>query len=174
MGLKGKGRFTIISLMLIFGFVNETIGQIIKTNEHRRLEAIYLELKQEYDACFAENEKLKDKNDSLLLSTKVISMKTESLHAFEAKFKPEIPGGYIDYKVNPKVLASMNRFGDMESYIEKILYNAGFNNGKRFIVNGGFGIASDIERIKIDWTSEDSLKGFDLTFDYSTSEGNWL
>lgn len=173
MGLKPIEKSILITFILMFGVIGESMGQIFLPRNCRKLEAKYREMKQKYDDCNAESRLLKGKNDSLL-SKKIILTKIESFHSIEAIIRPEIPGGFSITQINPKVMSSMSKFGDAEKYIEKKLYDVGFTNAKRFLVNGGFGMASDIEKIKDDGTSEELINRFDLSVDYSKSPGNFL
>ena len=172
--IKMKSKVIFLVWLLIVCFVKIGNSQVITPQKYRQLKTMYQKIKQEYVDCLTESKELKEKNDSLMNSTKIITMKSESLHAFESKIKPAIPGGYIQTPINSKLLANMKLYKDAEMYIEKQFYQAGFTDAKRFLVNGGFGIASDIENLKKDGSSEDPPKRFDLRFDFSDVEGTWL
>ncbi|MBK7636995.1 MAG: hypothetical protein IPJ13_24000 [Saprospiraceae bacterium] len=68
----------------------------------------------------------------------------------------------------------MKTFSDVEYYLDSVLSSASFETNKRFLVEGGFGIASDVENIKVNGNSESGNKRFDTSFDFSKCEGNWL
>ncbi|MBK7636994.1 MAG: hypothetical protein IPJ13_23995 [Saprospiraceae bacterium] len=114
---KMKTKDILFAWILMVCFVKIGSAQIISPQEYRKLEAKVRLMKQEYNACLNENEKLKEKNDSLMSSTKIITMKSESLHAFESKIKPAIPGGYIQTPINSKLLANMKLYKKMQKCI---------------------------------------------------------
>ena len=98
----------------------------------------------------------------------------QEIAELEKEVMPEIPGGYKNKILNKNLFKKWETLGDVENYLDSILSIGGFQSNKRFVVKGGFGIASEVETIKANGDSESEPKRFDTEFDFSRGEGNWL
>lgn len=101
-------------------------------------------------------------------------MSEQEIDEFEKEVMPEIPGGYKNKLLKKSLFKNMKTYGDVEYYLDSILSIGGFETNKRFLVDGGFGIASDVENIMANGNSESGNKRFDTSFDLSKSTGSWL
>ncbi|MBK8371035.1 MAG: hypothetical protein IPL20_06595 [Saprospiraceae bacterium] len=101
-------------------------------------------------------------------------MSEQEMEEFEKEAMPEIPGGYKNKLLRKSLFKNMKTHGDVEYYLDSILSVEGFETNKRFLVEGGFGIASDVENIMANGNSESGNKRFDTSIDLSKSTGSWL
>jgi len=141
--------------------INQTLAET--QNSLKKLQDEKNALAAEFEA---EKRRLNEKINTLEEQNNLAILKLE--------IAPIIPGGYKSDGLPREYLLPATNLYDVEGRINSVLRSQGYSNNRCFLVNGGFGIASDIESIKNDGTPLIGVDRFEKPTDLSKSEGSWF